>query len=141
MNGTGRDRRPMPGRTVLLIPASLGLLGLAQVSAPSAADRARAIEIHKQAVDRLREGARAAARGDTAAFATALKDAASRIDALIGAAPWLPAPEREALQHAARGLETRADGAPEGFSPDADLAALDRVGYRLRGGTDVKLVF
>jgi hypothetical protein len=141
MNDRGRDRRPTPGKALLLIPASLGILGLAQVSTPSAADRARAIEIHKHAVDRLREGAQAAARGDTAAFASALKDAASRTEALIAAAPWLPASEREALQHIERGLETRAGGGPEGFSPDADLAMLDRVGNRLRGGTDVKLVF
>jgi hypothetical protein len=126
---------------LLLLPAWLGAAAPSETAKPSDADRTRAIQIQKEAVERLREGAQAGARGDAIAFARALGEAARPIEALIGAATWLPASERAALQRAAAGLEVRAAGEPEGYSPDADLAALDRVGYRLRGGTSVELVF
>ena len=69
------------------------------------------------------------------------REAARRIGALIEAATWLPDSERDALRRTAAGLQARAGSGAQGYSPDADLAVLDRVGYRLRGGTDVKLVF
>jgi hypothetical protein len=126
---------------LLAIPVWLGAAPPSPTSDPSDADRARAIEIHKEAVERLRDGARASAGDDAVAFARALKDAARRVEALIAAATWLPASERDALRRTAQGLEARAGGGPKGYSPDADLAVLDRVGYRLRGGTSVELVF
>jgi enediyne biosynthesis protein E4 len=122
-----------------LLPASLGAAPGA--SGPSEADRARAIQIHKAAVERLRDGAKAGVGGDTTAFARALSDAAGRIEALIAAATWLPASDVDLLRRTAAGLLARAASGPEGYSPDADLASLDRVGYRLRGGTNVDLVF
>jgi hypothetical protein len=125
----------------LLLPAWLGATPPPPTSGPSDTDRARALQIHKEAVDRLRDGARAGARGDAIAFARALEHAAAKVQALIGAAAWLPASERDALRRTADALEARAGGGPAGYSPDADLAVLDRVGYRLRGGTSVELVF
>ena len=126
---------------LLLFPLWLGMAAPPAAAVPSDADRARALQVHKEAVDGLRAGARAGAGGDAAAFARAVRGAARRIEALIGAATWLPASERDALQRTADGLEARAEGGPAGYSPDADLAVLDRVGYRLRGGTNVELVF
>ncbi len=108
---------------------------------PSETERAAALEVHKGAVESLRDGAKASASGDAAGFARALGEAARRIEALSEAAPWLPASEHEALRKTAEELGRRAKEAPAGFSPDESLAVLDRVGYRLRGGTDVKLVF
>jgi hypothetical protein len=140
MRDTSRKRRRTPWILLLLLPVSLWV-AVAHTDAPSAADRDRAIRIQKEAVDRLREGARAGAAGDAAAFAQALRDAARSIGTLVEAASWLPDSERAALRRTADGLRTRAEGSAEGYSPDADLAVLDRVGYRLRGGTDVKLVF
>ena len=140
MTDTGRDCRRKPWSALLLLPFCLWAAA-ARTDAPTDADRDRAIRIQKEAVERLRDGAKAGAAGDAAAFARALAEAARRIEALIEAAPWLPASERESLQRTAAGLKTRAEGGPQGYSPDADLAVLDRVGYRLRGGTDVKLVF
>jgi hypothetical protein len=139
MRDTGRDRRRKPW-ILLLLPVCLWAAA-ARADPPTDADRDRAIRIQKEAVERLRDGAKGGAAGDAAAFARALGEAARRIEALIEAAPWLPASERDSLQRTAAGLKTRAEGGPQGYSPDADLAVLDRVGYRLRGGTDVKLVF
>jgi hypothetical protein len=139
-----RDTRRGLGRSAcivfLLLPVVLGAV-LARPDAPSDADRDRAIQFQKEAVERLRDGARAGAAGDAVVFARALGEAAGRIEALIGTASWLPASERDSLQGTAAGLKTRAQRGPQGYAPDADLAVLDRVGYRLRGGTDVKLVF
>jgi hypothetical protein len=140
MRDTSRNRRRTPWILLLLLPFSLWV-AVARTDGPSAADRDRAIRIQKEAVDRLREGARAGAAGDAAAFARALREAARSIGALVEAATWLPDSERAALRRTAAGLEARAEGGSQGYSPDADLAVLDRVGYRLRGGTDVKLVF
>jgi hypothetical protein len=140
MNHTGRDGWRMPWIALLLLPVCLWAAA-ARTDAPSAADRDRAIRIQKQAVDRLREGARAGAAGDSAAFARALRDAARSVGALVEAASWLPDSERAALRRTAAGLQARAGSGAQGYSPDADLAVLDRVGYRLRGGTDVQLVF
>jgi hypothetical protein len=113
-----------------------------QTAAPPDTERARAIEIQKHAIEGLRACARAAASDDTNAFASALTDAARQIEALIAAAAWLSASDRDALQRTAAGLRDRAiDPSQEGYSPDADLGVLDRVGYKLRGGTDVELVF
>jgi hypothetical protein len=140
MRDRGPDRRRMLWIALLLVPVCLWAAA-ARTDAPSDADRDRAIRIQKEAVDRLREGARAGAAGDAAAFARALRDAARSIGALDEAATWLPDSERAALRRTAAGLETRAESGAQGYSPDADLAVLDRVGYRLRGGTDVKLVF
>jgi hypothetical protein len=139
-----RDTRRELGRilwiALLLLPAFLWAV-VARTDPPSNADRDRAVQIQKEAVERLRDGAKAGATGDAVAFARALGEAARRIEALIETASWLPASERDSLQRTAAGLKTRAEGGPQGYSPDADLAVLDRVGYRLRGGTDVKLVF
>jgi hypothetical protein len=139
-----RETRRGLGRSAcivfLLLPVVLGAV-LARPDAPSDADRDRAIQFQKEAVERLRDGARAGAAGDAVVFARALGEAAGRIEALIGTASWLPASERDSLQGTAAGLKTRAQRGPQGYAPDADLAVLDRVGYRLRGGTDVKLVF
>ncbi len=133
-------RRRGPWVPLLLLPLCLAAMAHSGSSDPPAADQARALSLQKDAVQRLREGARAAASGDAAAFSRALGDAARQIDALIQAA-GLPDSEREALRRTAAGLRDRARSGPEGYSPDADLAVLDRVGYRLRGGTDVDLVF
>jgi hypothetical protein len=126
---------------LLLLPAWLGAADPFQTGSPSDADRARAIEIHKDAVERLREGALAAGSGDAIGFGRALVETARRIEALVETATWLPASDRDALRRTAAGLEARAGGRPQGYSPDADLAVLDRVGYRLRGGASVELVF
>jgi hypothetical protein len=139
MSNTHRERRLRPW-VLMLVPLCLSV-AVARTDAPSPADRERAIRIQKEAVDRLREGARAGAAGDQAGFARALKDTARSIGTLVEAAAWLPESERTALRRTATGLEARAESGPQGYSPDADLAVLDRVGYRLRGGTDVKLVF
>jgi hypothetical protein len=130
-----------PWIALALLPAWLGAAAPFQAAGPSDADRVRAIEIHKEAVERLRDGALAARSGDAIAFARALGEAARRIEALIEAAAWLPASDRDALRRTAAGLEARSGGRPQGYSPDGDLAALDRVGYRLRGGANVELVF
>ena len=140
MRDTRRHRRRVPWVALLLVPVGLWAAA-ARTDAPSDADRDRAIRIQKEAVERLRDGARAAAAGDAAAFARALGEAGRTIAALIEAATWLPETERGALRRAAAGLSARAAAGPSGYSPDADLAVLDRVGYRLRGGTDVALVF
>jgi hypothetical protein len=124
-----------------LLLAALAAPAPSRTEEPSKAERDRAIAIHKEAVERLRDAAKASARGDATAFARSLGETADRIDALIAAATWLPSSERDALRHTAAGLRERAAGGPEGYSPDPDLAVLDRVGYRLRGGTDVELVF
>ena len=134
----GRGRRWV---LLAILPACLAAAAPSPTAPPSATDRARAIRIHKEAVERLRDAAKASATGDASAFAHALRETAGKIDALIAAATWLPASEKDALRRTAAGLRTRAEGAPERYSPDADLAVLDRVGYRLRGGTDVELVF
>ena len=126
---------------LVLLPFCLAAAAPSRPGEPSAADRARAIQIQREAVERLRDGAKASASGDATAFARALGEAARRIDALIEEATWLPASERDALGRTAAGLRTRAGSGPEGYSPDADLAVLDSVGYRLRGGTSVELVF
>jgi len=139
MTDTHRERRRKPW-ILLLVPVCLWAAA-ARTDAPTGADRDRAIGIQKEAVDRLREGAKAGAAGDTAAFARSLREAARSIGALIEAATWLPDSERSALRRTSDGLRTRAEAGVKGYSPDADLAVLDRVGYRLRGGTDVKLVF
>jgi hypothetical protein len=136
---TRRHRRRRPW-ILLLLPFCLWAAAV-RTDGPSNADRDRAIRIQKEAVERLRDGARAGAVGDGAAFARSLRDAARSIDALVEAATWLPDSERAALRHTAEGLRARAGSGAQGYSPDADLAVLDRVGYRLRGGTDVKLVF
>jgi hypothetical protein len=133
-------RRTLPIALVLL-PVWVAAAAPAWTAEPPEADRARAIQIHMEAVERLRDGTRAAASGDATAFARHLVEAARRIEALIEAAAWLPVSEREALRRTAAGLKTRAEGGPAGYSPDTDLAVLDRVGYRLRGGTNVELVF
>jgi hypothetical protein len=138
MKDTCRDRRRKHWIALLLLPASLCA---ARTDTPSVADRTRAIQIHKEAIERLRDGAKAGAAGDVAAFARTLKEAARRIEALSEAAIWLPDSERGALRRTAAGLETQAAAGPKAYSPDADLAVLDRVGYQLRGGTDVELVF
>jgi hypothetical protein len=130
-----------PWIALALLPAWLGAAAPFQAAGPSDADRARAIEIHKEAVERLRDGAKAAGSGDAIGFGRALGQAARRIEALIEAAAWLPASDRDALRRTAAGLEARGGGRPQGYSPDGDLAALDRVGYRLRGGANVELVF
>jgi hypothetical protein len=135
------EGRRSPWIPVMLLPAWLGAAAPAGAAEPSAADRARAIEVHKEAVERLRDGARASVADDAAAFARALGEAAGRIEALVEVATWLPASERDALRRTAEGLEARAERGPDGYSPDEDLAVLDRVGYRLRGGTSVELVF
>jgi hypothetical protein len=128
---------------VLLALAAIGLGASApsRPEGPTEAEKTRAIELQKAAVARLRDAAKAGDAGDAAAFAEALVDAARQTDALIEKASWLPASEKEALRRTAGGLRARAEAGPAGYSPDADLAVLDRVGYRLRGGTDVKLVF
>jgi enediyne biosynthesis protein E4 len=141
MTGMRREGRRASLIALVLVPAWLGAIAASPAAEPSDADRTRAIQVHKEAIEQLRDGASAGARGDAAVFARALGEAARRIEALVAAAPWLPASEREALQSTAKGLRARADAGPQGYSPDADLATLDRVGYRLRGGTDVKLVF
>ncbi|HXK09442.1 MAG TPA: CRTAC1 family protein [Vicinamibacteria bacterium] len=138
MTDTRRERRLRPW-ILLLLPVCLW--ATARTDAPSDADRDRAVGIQKEAVDRLRDGARASGAGDAAAFARALREAARSIGALIETATWLPDSERSALRRTADGLRSRAEAGAKGYSPDADLAVLDRVGYRLRGGTDVKLVF
>jgi hypothetical protein len=137
----GRKGRGQPWIVVLLLLPACLCAAAALTDAPSDADRARAIQIHKEAIDRLRDGTRAGAAGDAATFTRALREAARSIGALIEVATWLPDSERSALRRTAAGLQTRAEGGVQGYSPDADLAVLDRVGYRLRGGTDVKLVF
>jgi hypothetical protein len=124
-----------------LLPALGGATAPWATEAPSDGDRTRAIQIHKEAVERLRDGAKAGASGSATAFAGSLQDAARAIEALVEAAAWLPASERDALKRAAAGLRARASQKPDGYSPDADLAVLDRVGYRLRGGASVELVF
>jgi hypothetical protein len=127
---------------IALVLLSACLAAAAQPPAePSAGEKARALRIHKEAVDRLRDAARAGVGADATAFARALEEAAGRIDALIEATPWLPASEHDALGRTAASLRARADRGPEGYSPDEDLAVLDRAGYRLRGGTSVDLVF
>jgi hypothetical protein len=128
---------------IALLLLSVGLAAAAHpgTSGPPSADQERATSLQKEAVQRLREGARAATSGDAAAFSRALLEAARQIEALTEAATWLPESERKALRSAAAGLRTRAGAGPEGYSPDADLGVLDRVGYRLRGGTAVDLVF
>jgi hypothetical protein len=139
MTDGGRDRSKA-WIVLLLLPACLWVAAL-RANAPAELDRERAIRIQRQAVDRLREGAKAGAAGDAAAFARALREAARSIESLVEAATWLPESERGALRSTAAGLRTRAERGSQAYSPDADLAVLDRVGYRLRGGTDVKLVF
>jgi enediyne biosynthesis protein E4 len=134
-------RRRGPSVPLLLLPLCLAAVAHSGSSEPPSADQVRALSLQKDAVQRLREGARAAASGDAAAFALALGDAAQKIEALIEAVGGLPDSERVALRDTATGLRVRAKTGPKGYSPDADLAVLDRVGYRLRGGTAVELVF
>jgi hypothetical protein len=143
MTAASESRRAGPRRLLValaVLPASLGS-AFFPTSEPADGDRTRAIEAHVRAVERLRDGARAAAAGDAAAFARALGEAARAIETLLERATWLSAAEREDLGRTARWLLSRAEDSPEGFSPDADLAVLDRVGHRLRGGTGVELVF
>ncbi len=126
----------------LLLPlVCLGAIAAYRADEPSDADRAGAIRIQHEALERLREGAKAAAGGDEAAFARALAEAAQRIEALIGVATWLSESDRAALRSTKAALETREKAGSAGYSPDADLATLDRVGYRLRGGAKVELAF
>ncbi len=119
----------------------LGASAPVGIGEPSESLRTQALQIQKEAVERLRESSKASATGDAVTFARALGEAARRIEALIEIATWLPASERLALRRTATELDTRAAGGPGGFSPDETLAALDRVGYRLRGGASVELRF
>jgi len=130
-------------RTRALLSALV--LGVAATASPRAPEpppgTARALEVQKEAVDQLRAAARAEAAGDRAAFTGALESAAAGIDSLLEVASDLPPGERDALRDTAESLRARAGEPPAGFSPDAALAVLDRIGYRLRGGTSVELVF
>ena len=69
MSETSRELRRVVCIALLLLPALLWAV-VARTDAPSAADRDRAIRIQKEAVDQLREGAKAGATGDAAAFAS-----------------------------------------------------------------------
>jgi hypothetical protein len=127
---------------IALALLSACLAAAAQPATEASADeRARALQIQREAVDRLRDGVKAGVGSDATAFARALEEAAGRIDALIEVATWLPASERKALGRTAERLRARAELGAVGYSPDEDLGVLDRVGYRLRGGTNVELVF
>ena len=136
-----RDARRQRRAALLLLPLALLVAAALAATPPSAAERERAAAIHREAIGRLRDGARAAAVRNADAFAVALRDAAGRIEALIAAAPWLAEAERGALQQTAAGLRARADAGAQGYSPDADVAALERVGDRVRRGEGVALVF
>ena len=92
----------------------------------------------KEAVERLRDGAKAAGSGDAIGFGRALTETARRIEALVETAKRFPLRSATRSGERPRGLDARADVGPQGYSPDADLAVLDRVGYRLRGGTSVE---
>ena len=61
MRDTGRDRRRSLWIALLLLPACLWAV-VARTDAPSDADRDRAIRIQKEAVERLRDGAKAGRR-------------------------------------------------------------------------------
>jgi hypothetical protein len=135
-----------PRATLLLLALFLPASWLARVahsgpSEPASPERSRAASLQKEAVQLLRDAVRAAANDDKAAFSRSLDEVARKIRTLIDAAGELPDSEREALRRTAEGLTVRAKKGPDGYSPDADLAVLDRVGYRLRGGTDVELSF
>ena len=110
-------------------------------SAPSEPARARATENHKAAIERLRDAAKAAQAGDAASFSKAVTDTAGHIRVLLDTATWLPAFDRDMLGKTAAGLDARARQGPGGYSPDADLAALDSVGARVRSGATVEVVF
>ncbi|HXY39043.1 MAG TPA: CRTAC1 family protein [Vicinamibacteria bacterium] len=99
----------------------------------------RGLELQKQAIERLREAARAAAAGDAAGFSRALLEASRQVTGLLEAAPSLPSAVRDALRKTAAGLEERARSGPAGYSADADLAAIDRAGYWLRIGAGAGL--
>jgi hypothetical protein len=113
--------------TVLVVTTPVGRAE----DAPDA--RAQALDRQREALQLLRQGAEASAKGDAPAFSHALKEAAARLEALLAIAPSLRKSDQEALTRTAAGLKTRAEGSPQGFSPDADLAVIDGVGYRLRG--------
>jgi hypothetical protein len=136
-----RDGRFRPWIALLLLPAVALVVAASGAGAPSAVERARATRIHREAVERLREGASAAAGDNAAAFAQAMEEAAGTIDALIDAATWLPRLEREQLQRTAAALRARVAAGPRGYSPDADLAVLEGVGDRVRRGAGAELVF
>jgi len=127
--------------SLLVVTGALAVAVAGATGTPTDDERARALEIHKEAVGHLREAAAAAAHGDAVAFPRALEQAAEGVTALIEVASWLPIAVRDSLRQTAAGLRERSERGPAGYSADADLAALDRVGYRLRGGTNVELVF
>ena len=114
MTGTNTRVHARPWVALVLLPVWLGAAAPFQAGSPSDADRARAIQIHKEAVERLRDGAKAAGSGDAIGFARALAEAARRIEALIETATWLPASERDALRRTAAGLDARAEGRTAG---------------------------
>ena len=117
-----RDARRQRWATLLIVPAAFLAAAALRAGQPSVSDRETATSIHRQALDLLRDGARAAAEGHAPAFAVALREAAGRIDALLAAAPWLVDADRRTLQGTAAALRTRSDAGPQGYSPDVDLA-------------------
>jgi hypothetical protein len=137
--------RPGPGLRWLLAAAAAAMVGWAGVSSPSAppdeAERTRAIEMQRRAVRELRDGARAGATNDAAALARALLAAAGQIEDLVAVAHWLPAGDREALRATAAGLRARAAGGSSEYSPDTDLATLDRIGQRISTAGRIQLSF
>jgi len=127
-------RRPRLWLALALLPAAGVALAALTAAAPPDPAEARAMQIQKLAIERLREAARAASAGDAAAFSQALREASRQVGLLLEAAPSLPSSVREGLRTTAAGLEARAASPPAGYSPDADLGAIDRAGYWLRKG-------
>jgi len=128
-----RTRRWWPVWLALaLLPAGGVAVAALVRAAPLEDAQAGAMQVQRQAIERLREAARAEAAGDTEGFSRALREAGREVGRLLEAAPSLPSSVRVALRETAAGLEVRARSAPAGYSPDADLAVIDRAGYWLR---------
>ncbi len=99
---------------------------------PKDSPNQQALQLQKEAVQALREAAKAGSKGDQDGFARAAREVAKRIDQILASVSSLRQSDRETLTRTAAGLRARAESGPEGYSPDADLTALVDLGYRLR---------
>jgi hypothetical protein len=138
--GTASARRQYLVFALVLLAGWMATTAQAVAQAPVDAERTRAVGVHREAVQRLRDAAAAAERGNATTFTQAMNDTARRVRSLIEVATWLPGYDVEVLRKTAAGLETRSRTAPAGYSPDVDLAALVSVLPRVRGDATAGLV-
>ena len=98
-------------------------------------DAPRAPELQKEARRLLEQAATAASADKRAEFSRLLEEAAQRIDSLAAEAAVAPALKKD-LTTAAHDLRARAQAPPSGFSPQAFVRLLERVGAAL-GAADL----